>query len=382
MTYSPTEVAKLADDHKAIAYETYQAEQPGFRAPEGSPTVSNLEAVSQLTAEVNVKLDLTAEALTVIEAQLRGMDRYAAVAATVEATYTASGTHTVEGGDTVTIVDETGIESQWIVQDDVTFTGTGTVTLVARTPGAVMNDIPDTATVYAVQPKYTWLTSITLDAATAGGVDEETYPDFLTRVGSEFIVGSSLIIKADQLAARVAGMPGVGIALARRTYNPVGPDDAAPGHMTVAVANEAREDYPSIHADIEALPTADCNTIHAVDFDRHPLVIEVKAKKHDDWPDPVVVEDQVRDAVYAWVQSWGQRQQGDAQLTTVEDTVLLDQVAAVVNNQMGVQRLDSFADLKIGVDGGSVTHSDKSLSGDFPLAYIADKDTDITVTIT
>lgn len=379
MTYSPTGVPKLADEHKALAYEAYQAVQPGFRAPEGSPTVSVLEAVGQLGAELAVGLDLSAEALTLREAQLRGLDRYAAVAATLSSTWTATGTQTIDSGSAVTVTDSSGVETQWLVPEAVTFTTTTTFDLVAANAGVGSNDVSGTAV--AVQPKYAWLTSLTVSGPSSGGVDEEAYPDFLDRVGREFIVGSQLIVKADQLAAKVVGLPGVGIALAIRTYNPTGPDPAAPGHMTVAVADVDREDYPGIHATIEALPTADCNEIHAVDFDRHPVKITASVLKHDDWPDPSVVKQQSEDALYAWVQSWGQRQQGEAQIASVEDTVLLDQVAAILNNQMGVKRVTPYADVKIGVDGGAITHSDKALTGDFPLAYVAVQATDIVVTV-
>lgn len=382
MTTFNERVATLADDLKTLGYSALQALIPGFRAPEGSPTVARLEAHAQISAETNVRLDLTDEALTMREAELRGIPRYDAVAATIQATYTASdsASHTVYGGDRVQITSPSGEVTQWVVQSDVAFSGgattVGAVTLVSLTPGAAANDTAGTA--LAVQPKPSWLDSINLVGSATGGVDEEGYADYLDRIGPEFTVGTSLIVQADQLQIRASGHPLVGRALALRTYKPGGPNPSA-GDMTVALAGlDLVSPVPSAHADVEAYATADCNTIHATDFDDHDLVIELDAVKHDDW-DATVAADQVKDALVAWVLAWGMRPVGNSQSMTVENTVRLDQIASIANNQTSI-RYPVFSSVKVGVDGGSVTHSDKTLTGDFPLAKLARAD--ITVNIT
>lgn len=381
MTTFNERVATLADDLKTLFYASLQSSFPGFRAPQGSPTVGRGEAHAQISAETNVRLELTDEALTIREAELRGIGRYDAVAATVQATYTASdtGSHTVFGGDRVQVTSPSGVVTQWLVQEDVTFSGgattTGAVTLVCQTPGEAANGT--TGTALAVQPKPSWLASITLVGSATGGVDEEGYADFLDRVGPEFTVGTGLIVKADQLQVRAAGHPLVGRALALRTYKPGGPNPSA-GDMTVALAALDRvSPVSAAHGDVEAYATADCNTIHAVDFDDHPLVIELDVVKHDDW-DATVAEDQVKDALVAWALDWGMRPVGNTQSMTVEDTVRLDQIASVANNQTSI-RYPVFSSVKVGVDGGSVTHSDKTLTGDFPLATLARADITVNV---
>jgi hypothetical protein len=379
-------VSTLADEHKALSYDAYQAAQPGFKAPEGSPTVSNLEAMALLTAENGVALNLTAEALTLRSAQLRGIDRNAAVAATIQATITANDglPHTYETGAAVRITDSAGNATEWVNQADVTFTTTtavGGVTLVATTPGAAGNDI--TGTAVGFQPAYSWVQAITLVGLSSGGVDEETYPDFLSRVGEQFILGSQLILKADQLEAKASGEPEVGRALARRTYKPGGPNPSA-GDMTVALADTTDKGEPvdaAVKTRVEAYPTADCNTLHVVDFDRHPVSFEATIVRHDDY-EPAVAKAEAEDAIRAFYSAlnYASRAIGTTQSMTVENILRLDQAAAVLNNQPSVRYVD-FSTVKIGIDGGAASHSDKTLTGDFPLTYVDDP-ADVVVTVT
>lgn len=373
MTYVAPSVPTLADELEGIMFDAMAGVQPGWVYNRADPLSQMLSAVALVTAEAMVRMMLTAEQLTESTGILHGIVRRDAVPAIAYATVTFNDgdPHTIEAGDTFAVTAADGSESLWAAVTAVTATTTtttGQVQLICQNPvGADGNDI--TGTAIAVQPSYSWINTVTLLGLSSGGVDQEPYPDYYDRVARELTARSGLIIKADQLAARSLGVPTVARALALRTYNPTGPDPAAPGHMTVALADADGADVDAgTKADVEALPTADGVTLHAVNFNDHTVVVEASVVAHDDW-DTATVEEACETALAAFLSplSWGARPEGDIQTMTAEDTVYLDQVAGILWAVPGVRSVD-FATIKIGVDAGLTAHADATLSGDFPLA--------------
>lgn len=387
--YIEPPVVTDAEDLLARITDYIEANYPGWEAnPANLETILG-EAFASVAADVQdiarAQLD---EQFRTFGSTVAGVVADEDIAATVTSTWTMIDDtgYTIPAGTQVGIPGPSGLV-RFLVTDDVvvapgdTATDAGEVTLEADTPGADANSLSGTPTLIDTM---TFVSSIALVGSTSGGVTAETRDEYLDRLSSEYRLMTPRPILPDDFAVLLVNrVDGVARALALDGYNPntdtfdnertvsvVGHDDAgaalsapvkASGETLLAAMREVNFDVFVIDPDFEA------------------VTIDVTVKRTSSYSDGDI-EDAVKAALVAYINptTWGTPLESEqASVGWInEPTVYLFEVAEVINRVEGVIRI---APGTLEINGVA---DDFDLTGNAPLPYIDDPDTDINVTVT
>jgi Baseplate J-like protein len=238
MTYLDPQIS--ADD-AALAEEILAAiadRIPGWEPSEGSPETALSEAVAIAIATGVIELQATAQqAYTAFGELILGIAKIPAGAATTTVTVTLTTEQTATGltiaaGTQIDAVRPDGTQVPLLAALDATIApAAGTlagIDVVAVETGPGANGAAGTATC-----QLAGVSTITLDAPTAGGRDAETDPAYASRLAARTPRLRALPITPADYAAFSTDVPGVARVVAINRYNPSTPSTDAPGHLTL-----------------------------------------------------------------------------------------------------------------------------------------------------
>jgi hypothetical protein len=259
-----TEPDDLAED--AFAY--LEDAIPGWLPAPGNLETWLVEANAQLAGEL---MDVASAVPTSIfryyGETVLGLPPNEAQSATGTTTWTANDAagYTIEAGTLVGIAaagDELlpfEVQSETVIAPGAT-TAVGVI-VVAVDPGADANGL--TAAPEVIDP-LDWVASVALAGATAGGVDEETDADYLTRLHELLGLLAPRPILPNDFAVLARTVAGVGRSTAIDLYNP-GPPVATnvPRCVTVVVAGD---DGQPVGAGVKANVDALLQSLREVNF--------------------------------------------------------------------------------------------------------------------
>lgn len=219
---------------------------PGWEAQDGSPERALIEGVSIPIAENWQK---AAESLQVsarwLASSVFQLDQHDAIPAGAPSTWTLldDDGHTIEAGTQITVAGLDGSRVGFEVVADVTVapgstsTAAGGVALIATEPGAASNNLQADA---QLESFVSFVDTVTLTAASSGGVDAEDDPAYLdrfVRFGRRFsdrvVLPEHFVLFALDWDDPTFGSP-VERAIAYDGYNPADSTSNNPGMLTLS----------------------------------------------------------------------------------------------------------------------------------------------------
>jgi uncharacterized phage protein gp47/JayE len=259
MDYIDPPIVTEPDDLAADAFDYLEANIPGWLPSPGNLEVWQIEAVSQLASELAyVASAVPVSIFRYYGESLLGLPAHEATYANGLTTWTMRDNlgYTVPAG-TLIGIPATGDELLpfAVAQDVVIAPGSTTATdviVVAEDPGTDANGLTGTP---ELVDALDFVNTITLQAPTSGGVDDEADDDYLNRLRSTFTILAPRPILPNDFAVLAMTVPGVARASAIDLYNP-GPPVATnvPRCVTVVVADENGQDPgPTVRGEVDAL---------------------------------------------------------------------------------------------------------------------------------
>ena len=258
MPYIPFPITTNPDDLIEDAFAYLEFNVPGWVPAEGNLDVWVLEACARMASTTrDIAADVPDSIFQRFGTDLMGVPYQGAAPARASATFTVvnpSG-FTLPAGLAVAITDSAGIGRVFRVEATVVAAALDTsitALLVANEVGSAGNGMTSSAPVRQIDA-LAGITSIVLDETTSGGADAEADVEYMIRLSRrQTTISPSFILAADG-AILAMDHESVGRALGIDLYNPVGPDPAAGGHVSIAVtdANGLALSSP-IKAEVEA----------------------------------------------------------------------------------------------------------------------------------
>ena len=227
-SYIEAPVTVDPDSLATIAFDTIQGVFPGWEPNAGNLETILVESVARIAA---VDATLAASVLTSIFrffGPLVGVNPINATPASTTATVTMVDTagYTIPAGTIVDIPAAGDTTVQFAVVTAVTVpngsssTATGAVTLVALQPGASGSGLGSPGLTVNLNTTLTFVSTVTLTAATTNGLDAETDASFLSRLATEMRLLTPRPILPGDFAAIALNTAGVARALAIDMYQP------------------------------------------------------------------------------------------------------------------------------------------------------------------
>lgn len=216
--------------------------------------------------------------------------------------------------------------------------------------------------------------SVTLVAPTAGGADAETQDEYTVRLIEQLSLLTIIPVLAPDLPKVARTVPGVFRATVRDNYDASTSTPNVGGHATIAVQDEAGGIVPGPVKDaVTDLVTAGDRrllnaVIHVVDADYTPVDITIAGLTYAN-ADVAIVQANVQAALASFLDPtrWGLSQEGDPTSWLNQPVVSLYDLAAVIDQAQGFDRITS---LEIGLNGGAQTAADHNLPGIVPLPSV------------
>lgn len=217
------------------------AKMPGWVPRQGNTEVVLLQAKALITAELIYALNRMPGTVAEVQARLFGLTRSDGVAATTEVTFTLADTagHTIPAGTRLRLP-MGGESDDLVITTDVDLvvaasSSTGTVAATAETNTDEANGTAAGTALDLLDPGLSFVDTVELDTAIAGGVNPEDAVAFLNRAMQRFRRITDALVNPDQFTAFALEDPAVTRAI---TYQRVRGDTGATadGHVTTAVA--------------------------------------------------------------------------------------------------------------------------------------------------
>lgn len=291
--------------------------------------------------------------------------------------------------NTVVAIPATGDESiAFAVAVDVTVppgstaTATGEVLLTAAEPGEAGSGLSGTP---ELVDALEFVNTIALVGSTTGGVDAEADDDYLDRLTRELQLLTPRPILPRDFAVLARRITGIARSAAIDGYNPADSSYDNERMVSIAVVDENGDAVSSgIKTQVDDL----LQGLREVNFDVHvidptytSIDVDFAVKIPDDpsWVgetlSPADIEQRVIDALTAYLSpgNWGGEQ--GAGMWTNRTKVYYLEVAQVINNVPGVDRIDTVGGnyaLTINVHGASPARADIALTGAAPLPQPGD----------
>lgn len=343
-------------------------------------------------AQDAVWVDLAVDVFATIAAQVgetAGVVRQDPLPAKGRASIVTDGeaTYVLQAGATMVAYTPDGTQVTFATGEDITIPdGTTTVSdieIEATEPGLVEGLNPQ-----ELEPDqaFAWLVSVDLTSVEAFGADGDTDEEFLDRVARRLVLLADRPILPEDFQALALEHPGVGRAVAINLLDATDPAEPVPDTercVTVVITG------PNGSAPAGGLLTQvdqDLQSRREVNFKVFvvpptyvPVTVEVTVAV---WPEYLdIAEDLVAQEIEAWLSpaSWGGREAhgSDSPRWTQTSTLRIGEVVSVADRVAGVDYVPPSL-VKIGVNGGAATNSDKTLTA--PIAALPDPD-NTTVTV-
>jgi len=368
------------------AFDYLQSRIPGWEPSEGQLDVWLIEAVSSEAADIGTLVSEVPKSIFRYLGLLMGFPPLQATQAITTSTWYLSDDlgHDIVAGTQVAIVDHAGNEQPFTVLTTETVPGgqsisdPGEVVLIATFPGSASNDIGGAGEHAILLDTIPWVDDIILTGPTTGGSDGETDDQYLSRLTMLFQTISPRPILPRDFAILARNVPGVQRAAAIDLYNPVDNTTGNERMITIVAVDAAGNPVSmSVRTAIQTY----LDSMREINFQVHtmdPVMTQVDITTSFTvgygFTNADVVS-RVEDALAAYVDParWGTTEfVGDAAGGTLaqswqNDTVVSYlEVATVINNQMGVDRI---VNLTIGKNGGPQYPTDLVLSGMVALPY-------------
>jgi len=368
-----TEPIDLAED----AFGYLESQIPGWLPSPGNLEAWLIEALALLAGELRALAALVPEAIfEYFGSTIMGLPPYAATSASATTTWTAmdNAGYRVDAGTLLALTPPASLEG-FAFQTVDTFTipqGTTVITGVgirAVQPGVAASGL--TGTVQALDP-LDFISSITLEGATAGGTDAEDIDAYLDRLSDLLTLMAPRPILPADFALMVQRMiPGVARATAIDLYNASTGQTNQPRCVTVVVVGPDGNAVPAqTLADADALLQSE-REVNFLAFVINPTYTSIDVTYAATcFPgfDPTDVRTRVNAELtnYLSPANWGVPPFGDTGTRSwINDTyVRWLEVAVVINNVDGVNYVTS---LTIGPHGGTMGTTDVLMTGIGPL---------------
>lgn len=383
MAYIDYPIDSDPQDILSDAYAYLQSVIPGWDPSAGQLDVWLLEAISSSAAELRtVASSVPADIFRWFGANLINLPPIDATAATSTITINVVDNrgYTIPDGTQVSI-DKTGSDSPvfTVVGDQTIAVGTTSksgIPIVAVDPGADSSAAGTVGGVVNLQDPLAFVTSMTLDAITSGGVDAELDTDYLNRLAAQLQLLAPRPILANDFAVFARSIPGVFRSTAIDGYNP-GPPPTSGNARTVSVAAIDSAGNP-VSSAIKAAVIADLQARREVNFQVFvvdptlnyvDITYTVKALVGYD-PTTLVASINADLRAYLNPSTWGVLAGGDPHDWANITTVRYLEIAQIINDVAGVDYITTTAgnyDLTIGIHGGALARTDLVLTGVAPL---------------
>jgi hypothetical protein len=362
-------------------YDYIQARIPTWVPSDGNLDVMIAQAFVEIAADLyDISRPVPDSIFRYLGATVFGIQPTDATPARVDMTWTMKDNagYLIPAGSSAGVRDANGDLQVFETLVDVTVppgstvTGTGAVTGVAVAAGAASSGLGGVGATMEQQSSLEYVTSITMTAATYGGVDAEADDDYLNRLRSRLqLLTPTPILPAD-FAAVARLMPTVGRSVA---IDGLIPPSSTGNDRAVAVAvtdvNGNALSTPA-KADVDTFLQSlrEVNFIVSV-FDPTYTNIDVAVKVH-----PKTGYSGVDTAVVAALNTfsspatWGMGDDSGPQDWNLTTVVRYLEVAEAINRVDGVDYITTTAgnfDLTIGVHGGALARTDIALTGQAPL---------------
>jgi len=238
----------LDDRDPQALFEAFLADATS-RFPDWSPREGDTEVViAQSYAVVIAELIVAVNRLpgALLEALLGGLfelPRDSGAPPTGTITFTASDAagHLLPAGTRLGYLQGDGTLATFTTDLDALIppaSTTGTAAVTGDTFGATLNGLA-AGTPLQVLDAVAWLDAVDLEAVLAGGRDPETSQSYLTRGAELLATLTTTLVRPSQFVAAALAVPGVGRAFGIDLYDPVGPDPAAIGNLSLVLTDSA-----------------------------------------------------------------------------------------------------------------------------------------------
>lgn len=272
-------------------------------------------------------------------------------------------------GDVVFAFETT--EDVVIAPGDDSVTG---VQITATVPGAASSGLGTTDGEVDLIDPLAFVTAITQEAATAGGIDAEDDDTYLNRLATELQLLAPRPILPDDFSVFARNIPGVARAVTLDGYNP--DDDTSDNPRLVAVAGiDVNGDAidgghkSAVVADLESRREVNF-IVKTLDVTANMIDVTYTVKALAGY-DPTALLASINAALTAYLSpaTWG-GVAGDPVAWENQPTVRYLEVAQVINSVLGVDYITgtgSTYDLTINIHGDSPVRTDVAMTGKVPL---------------
>lgn len=349
-----------------------------------------LEACSNMSADVrDIAAIMPKAAFAAYGYKMLNVAPIDSAQASVDSTWTMrdDAGYTILSGTLVSIDIDGSNQAAFETVDTVTVpagstaTAAGEVQLRAVIAGAAATDLGAAGSEITLIDSLSFIDSITLVGPTSGGVDAETFDDYVDRLSEELRLLTPRPILPPDFAILAKRVPGVGRATAIDLYNPAAPGTPTARYVTVAVIDEFANNVSgtiktAVQDYLESLRESNF-VVPVIDPTRTVIDVNVVGIAKAGW-DAAEVEARVETAITNFLDpiTWGtEAGVGESPQWINEPVVRHQDLSTVINN---VDGFDYWTTLQLRVPPAALGTADITMTGAAPLPTVGA----ITVAVT
>jgi hypothetical protein len=377
-TYIPVPVETEPVDLAAEAIDYLQAKVPGWLPADGNLETWLIEALAQIAGELRTLAALVPDSIFgYYGASILGLPPYPAVQATARTTWTAvdAAGYTVQAGTVISITPPASPTSfGFTVDADFQIlagqTQAGSVPCTALEAGVDASGLTGSV---AVIDQLTFISGVTLDAATSGGQDAETTDAYLSRLSALLtLLTPRPILPQDFAVLAQRTVAAVARAVAIDLYNPGPPINAnCPRCVSVAIVDSDGEACsPTVKTEVDNLLQS-AREVNFLVFVLDPAYTTIDAQFDlQSYPgyDPADVAARVISQLTGYLTpgNWGVPPYGDTSTRSWinQTSVRYLELSEQINRVDGVHYINTLA---LRAAGGTFGQADVALAGVAPL---------------